>query len=194
MADEKQGLVSAFWKSAVGSVGAAVAVWLLGWFGPIWSFVCQYTRLGWMYLMAKSQWPNWSAYLVSLPLAMFIFLSALRYWRNRKNNHSRFTQLNFGGSVLWRWQSISSLPYSLVPYCPKCDMQLVYDYDDGERYTGTQRHTVLICERCDTSRQLCRELGNYSDLQARVTREIVRLIRTGEWRQHVPDALPKGAP
>lgn len=184
---DKEGLGSAFWKGAAGAVGAGVALWVIGWLTPLGAFVAQYTRLGWMHLMAQSQWPNWSAYLVSLLLAISALRWALKYWRNRKDNHNRFTQLTVGGAVVWRWRSISSLPMTLVPYCPSCSTQLVYDYDDGERYTGAQRHTVLVCERCDRHRQVCREPGDYDDLRDRVNREIDRLLRTGEWRQHVAD-------
>lgn len=191
MSTESGGVGAALWKGAAGAVGAAMVVWLMGWLSPIWDFVVQAARLGWRHAMTQSQWPNWSAYLLSLWAAISLLTWALRAWRNRKDNHNRFTQLNLGGEVLWRWRSISSLPSSLVPFCQRCDTQLVYDYDDGERYSGAQRHTLLICEHCNGHRPVCREIGNYEDLKRRVGRQIDRLIRTGDWRQHVPDSLPK---
>lgn len=192
MSTESGGVGAALWKGAAGAVGAAMVVWLMGWLSPIWDFVVQAARLGWRHAMAHSQWPNWSAYLLSLLAAMSLLNWALRAWRSSKDNHSRFTQLKEGGDVLWSWRSISSTPVGLVPYCQTCSTQLVFSYDDGEGlYSGDQRHTELICQRCNRDRVLLREPGNYQDLVKRIKREIDRLVRTGEWRKHVPDSLPK---
>jgi hypothetical protein len=116
---------------------------------------------------------------------------ALSAWRSRKDNHNRFTQLNIGGVVLWRWRFISNNPTGLTPYCPTCDSQLVFDIEYSSTYPVTVQSTVLICERCNRNHPVLREDGTYEGIVKRVSREIDRLIRTGEWRRHVPDSLPK---
>lgn len=184
MADKEEGFGSAFWKGAAGTVGAGIALWLIGWLKPLWSFTQDAFRSLFTHLAAQSQWPNWSAYLVSSLAAMAFFSWALRYWRNRKDNHNRFNQFSFLGSV-WRWNGISSLPYGLRPYCPMCDTMLVYE-NTGGYYSGEDKRVTLHCERCRTSPVV--EPGDMNYLRERVTREIDRLLRTGEWRGHVPES------
>jgi hypothetical protein len=190
MTDKKGGLTSAVLMGAAGTVGTGVVLWLIDWFSPVVGFFVELIRLGWRHAMAQSQWPNWSAYLLSFWAAISALRWAFRAWSSRKDNHNRFTQFNLGGVVLWSWRSISSHPAGLVPYCPACSTQLVYRYDDGSHYAD-QRHTELICQHCNRDRVVLREPGNYDDLIKRIKREIDRLIRTGQWRQHVPESPKK---
>jgi hypothetical protein len=192
MAAKKDGIGSEFWKGVGGAFGAAVFLGLASLYEPFWKTFSGSMQTGWSHLMASSQYPNWSAYLVSLLAAMSLLRWALSAWRSRTDSTIRFNQFNEGGDVLWSWGSISSHPVGLVPYCPTCSTQLVFRYDDGEGlYFGGQRHTELICQRCNRHRVVLREPGDYEDLIKRIKREIDRLIRTGEWRRHVPDSLPK---
>lgn len=191
MADKKDGIGSEFWKGVGGAFGAAVFLGLASLYEPFWKTFSGFMQTGWSHLMASSQYPNWSAYLVSLLAAISLLRWALSAWRNRKESTSRFNQLIFGGLVLWRWRSISSHPTGLVPYCAVCDHQLTYDIEYANALRSTQCQTVLFCEHCNPGLAVLREDGSYDGLIKRVSREIDRLVRTGEWRKHVPDALPK---
>jgi hypothetical protein len=145
MAGEMGGLSTELLKGALGALGAAWMVWFMGWWSPFLSFAHQALESLWMHLIAQSQWPNWSAYLVSVWLLISIVRLAVRKFESRNDNHNRFKKFSFGGSV-WRWNSMSSLPYGLRPYCPRCDSMLVYE-ETGGGYSGDRRQVLLHCER-----------------------------------------------
>jgi len=184
MPKESGGVGLEFAKGAAAVAGAAVFTWFMGWLSPIWSFVQWAFESLWTHLMAQSQWPNWSAYFVSAWLLISIVRLAVKKFRNRKDNHNRFSQLSFLGAV-WRWNSMSSLPYGLRPYCHTCDTMLVYEHIGGGYYSNESEKVLLHCERC--GHDVGNTNGRYTGLQERVTREIDRLVRTGEWVKHVPD-------
>lgn len=185
MAAKKDGVSSEFIKGVGGAVGAAVCLWIGSLYAPFWKWFSGSLQTGWSHLMASSQYPNWSAYLVSLLAAISLLRRALRAWRSRTESTSRFKQLSFMGSV-WRWNSISHHPSALMAYCPHCDTALVY----AHYLDAYDRHRVRWrCQRCDL---VCTDdSGDKDDLNGRVSREIDRLIRTSEWRKHLPDSLPK---
>jgi hypothetical protein len=89
-----------------------------------------------------------------------------------------YTQDRFFGAV-WRWHYYAGQPSGLAPFCPTCDMQLVY-HNDGVYYAAGV-HTILICERCQ--RGVGEFEGDYDQLERRLVREIQRKIRTGEHKQ-----------
>ena len=147
-----------------------------------WAATQQTAESLWAHLLAQSLWPNWAAYVVGIPSAMAVAYLIWRYLDDKKNSHRRFKELPFLGSV-WRWSSLSDLPHALQPYCPNCQGLLVYE-ELGGRYGNQAQSVALHCEACQTIPT--EQSGTWKYLQARVEREIQRLIRTGEWRQHVP--------
>lgn len=183
MASESGGWVGAFAKGAAGAAGAALFLWFSGLLKPLWSFIHQASLSLWTHLMAQSQWPNWSAYFVSLLAAFAWSLLARSHLRNRKESTWRFNQLSFLG-VVWRWDSTSDLPKTVHGFCASCDTRLVYEQIQGDHYEGTPPQLVLHCETCGCER--FRIDGNLAYMNARVIREIDRLQRTGEWKRHVP--------
>ncbi|WP_313074947.1 hypothetical protein [Melaminivora sp.] len=182
MASEKDGLLGALGKGAAGAAGGALFLWFSGLLKPLWSWLHQTWLSLWTHLMAQSSWPNWLAYVISLAAALACLRWARRQWRSRKDSTWRFHQLSFLG-VLWRWLPTSGLPSHVSGYCPACDTRLVYEtlvpnFDHPRRI-------ALHCETCSSVR--LRMEGNLDYMNARVIREIDRLQRTGEWKQHVPD-------
>lgn len=169
---------------AVAVVAAAgAAVWFKVELRPAWALAQQTIEPLWQHLMTPSLWPNWVAYLVSIPSTMAVFFLAWRYLQYRKSSSRLFKELNYLGSV-WRWNSPSDLPNALQPYCPSCNTLLVYE-ELGGRFGNQSQSVALHCEACQTIPT--EQPGTWKYLQARTAREIERLIRTGEWRQHVPD-------
>lgn len=188
MASESGGWLGELGKGAAGAIGTALGgaafLWLMGWLSPLWSWTQNAFGSLWTHLMAQSQWPNWSAYLVSLLAASAWFLLARRHWRNRKDSTWRFNQLSFLG-VVWRWDSTSGLPSAVLSYCPACDTRLVYEQIPADHYFETPQRLLLHCETCGCER--FRIDGNLAYMNARIIREIDRLHRTGEWKKHVAD-------
>jgi len=164
----------------VGFGGAAV--WFKDELQPAWMLAQQSAQPLWRHLMTPSQWPNWAAYALSVPSALIVIYLVWRYLDDRKNSHRRFKELQYLGTV-WRWKSLSDLPHALRPHCPSCQSLLVYE-ELGGRFGSQSQSVVLHCEKCQTIPT--EEPGTWKYLQSRVSREIQRLIRTGEWRQHVP--------
>lgn len=182
MATESEGWFGALVKGAAGAAGAALFLWFSGLLKPLWSFIHQASLSLWTHLTAQSSWPNWLAYVVSLAAATACVRWALRHLRNRKESTWRFHQLSFLG-VVWRWLPTSGLPSHVSGYCPSCDTRLVYEVIPSDRYTGTPRRIALHCETCSCER--LRMEGDLNYMNARIIREIDRLHRTGEWKQHV---------
>lgn len=179
MADKKSTGVLA---AVVGAVATGVVTAAMVWLAPLWAWLVNLAGAVWVHLSTQSSIPNWAAYLLSLISATTALSLALRYWRSRKDNHERFTQFVWAG-VRWRWRYISGRPDMLTPYCPHCDMLLVYDTIGGDRLSGTPLATELHCEHCRAMR--LREEGAMSDVKARAARQVDRLIRTDKWRGYV---------
>ena len=93
-----------------------------------------------------------------------------------------YTQDNFFG-LTWRWTP-EFLPSSLRSYCPVCDTLLVYH----EPYRAA---VTFFCETCQEIK--LESDANYDETIARVTRQIDRKSRTGEWEGIVRRQLAKEA-
>jgi hypothetical protein len=166
----------------LGAAGLGAAVWFRDGLNHAWAPVLQAIAPIWMHLLAQSRWPNWAVYLVTVPSVISVAYLGWRYLHRRKYPHWRFKELRFLGT-LWRWNNLSDLPHTLEPYCPTCQGLLVYEELGGR--SGSQPQSVaLYCENCQMI--LTEQPGTWKYLQARIAREIERLSRTGEWRQHVP--------
>jgi len=162
---------------------AGAAVWFKDELRPVWVLAQQTVEPLGQHLMTPSLWPNWVAYLVCIPSALAVLFLGWRYLQYRKSSGRLFKELTYLGSV-WRWNSPADLPKALKPYCPNCNALLVYE-ELGGRFGSQSQSVALHCETCQTIPT--EQPGTWKYLQARTAREIERLIRTGEWRQHVPD-------
>lgn len=181
MAKSDGGIVSEAWKGVAGAAAVGVFAWVMDWVKPAWGYILSLLASLVAHLKATSSWPNWMAYFMASSLAFVAFRSALNHWRNRKDNHKRFTKLEFVGAV-WRWEFgfMSDTPENLQVFCPLCDARLVYE--NVYPSPGPDR-VEWSCEGCHQT--WVRQPGNRTYLDARVNREIDRLIRTGKWRSYV---------
>lgn len=92
--------------------------------------------------------------------------------------HESYTQDSFFEAV-WEWGWWHGGIRGLVSLCPRCQCELV-----AEKYWSEERGGYVVHLRC----QHCGYIvatpgGSAGDLDARVTREIRRKVRTGEWAQ-----------
>jgi len=181
LSDRKKKMGASIWLGAVLLAAVGTAVWFRDELRPTWTLAQQTMEPLWSHLMTPSQWPNWATYLGCLSSVVLVVYLVWRYLDDRKNSHRRFKELQYLGTI-WRWKSMSDLPRALRPYCPTCQSLLVYE-ELGGRFGSQSQSVVLHCEQCQTIPT--EQPGTWKYLQARVAREIQRLIRTGEWRQHV---------
>lgn len=192
MAESKE---SGVVKRAVwGAVATALVTAVVGWLTPAGSWLKAVAAAVGTYLAQPSDWPNWIPWSLSVFSAHCILRLAFQWVRMRKDSHRRFNQLRFLGA-LWRFgmsNQNSDIRASLAAFCPSCDGRLVSEEIPSDWTLGLHRRVRLICERCNATR--VDEAGDASDLIARVSREVDRLIRTGEWRQHVPPGESDGRP
>ena len=192
MAEEKgnSSMSGAVWGAIAGSVATVVAGAVLGWVPGAWAWLGGVVGAAWGHLVARSYVPNWLMYAALATLAWRALASASSHWRMRDSNHQRFKQLTMLGGV-WRWEYISGAPTNLRVYCPRCDGALVYS-EEWEYETSLRRKIVQWhCERCNTN--CVRHAGTRDYLNDRIYREVDRLLRTGDWRRHVPETGRNGA-
>jgi len=183
LSDRKKGMGASVWFGVVLLAAVGAAVWFRDELRPVWALAQPTVEPVWQHLMTPSLWPNWVAYLVSIPSALAGLFLGWRYLQYRKSSQRLFKELTYLGSV-WRWNSPADLPMALKPYCPSCNALLVYE-ELGGRFGNQPQSVALHCEACQTIPT--EQPGTWKYLQARTAREIERLIRTGEWRQHLPE-------
>ena len=100
----------------------------------------------------------------------------------REPHWREFTEFEFLG-VLWRWDYGSRGDIlHLVSFCPRsgCDMQT---YGRLGRYFGPgNESTVYHCDRCGHTPDIN---GSQEAIENRVLREIQRLLRSDQWKNHI---------
>ncbi|MCR8641466.1 hypothetical protein NV379_02240 [Paenibacillus sp. N1-5-1-14] len=86
--------------------------------------------------------------------------------------------------VKWEWEWIKMYDGSydvnkntLVPTCKKCKGLLILKPDSGDYYYSDRQ--VLYCEHCDSKHKT---LQDPEELINKVKREIIRKVRSGEWK------------
>lgn len=129
---------------------------------------------------------RWFFVLLCL-LSLIIVWRSLRPWlKRRKSTHqprvSDYQTDQFFGAI-WRWNYYGSSPRNLAAFCPTCDTQLVYLID---RF-GRDR-LWLTCEHCGT--KSAEMEGTVDFFEGKVSRQIERVIRTGEWVDRLRRAPP----
>lgn len=190
MADQQSGgsgISSEFWKGAAGAVGAGLVGWAVTQWTPVWAWIKGAASATWAHLGAAS-YPNWSWYLFATISVVAITGAMLRRRSRSANDYSRFAKLAMFNAV-WRWQYYGGSPSSLYPFCPVCDTQLTHMGNRSSLFSSDGHRVECICRRCNEVR--INEPGHLSELEERVKLEVQRLLRNGEWRQHVQRAMPK---
>jgi hypothetical protein len=168
------------WSSVVASlIVAAILAFVPGLFsGLVEVFTKVFKWLG----TSTPVW-NWLLLaLIALSIAFFATIALIAFVRVlKKIDTNKYIKDTFMGFV-WRWRINENEIYDIVPFCPKCDMQIYPKNVQGPRYL--EENKVRI--ECDDCRGFA-EILNYSpdDLIDHVRRQIEKNIRTGEWRNRI---------
>jgi len=179
-------------KVAFPTIAAILAFLIVNLFTNVWPFVREFSLsflrwclalliAFWNHLLSTAGVPWVIVYLSWALLALLlrdVIASALRMGGAKEVPRS-YTEDTFFG-ILWRWEltgygKLGLNPTGLTPFCPHCDMQLVHDRTDQ----GGNMH--FRCESCD--RVYSPVMGSVDSVQERVSRDIQRILRTGEWRK-----------
>lgn len=173
-------------------VGVAIAVitatifflWN-AWMVPLFKWIWGGIAAGWSWLWVGHIWPGWLLFA----LALSGLASAIRIydsWRSEPEPKEKdFTTAVILG-VRWRWEKLIGI-LNLTAHCPQpgCDYEI-----HGVELTSTSGSTTTMfyCERCHNGEKLD---GSAESIRERVKREIERLLRTGEWKNHMPRRAEK---
>lgn len=119
----------------------------------------------------------WIVYLVSIiSLSLIGFFLYLCFQNSKKPDwEDTYKTDNFEG-VSWQWDYYLEEIINPIPYCPKCQMQLIVNEGFGNIF-------YLQCEHCDLSTRI--NTTSFLDLQNKIKRLIARKITTGEWKQTI---------
>ena len=143
--------------------------WL--WLGVLWC---------WGALVSSYSLPGW----VWLVVFAFTILGAIDIFVDIKNAISKTESISkpdytsyvedsmFGAKWRWRWEG--NAISDLCCFCPRCDGNLVYNYQFGE--------TEFLCENCNHAVRAVIHGGDKYYALGAVEREIGRRIRTGEYK------------
>lgn len=139
----------------------------------------------WSWFTASHGIPGWLLLLLSLcgVWCFFRIVAAFRaptepvepQWHD-------FTEFEFLG-VLWRWRYDGrGTLHGPVSFCPQagCDMQTYGRL--GQYYGAGRETTVYRCDRCGHTPEA---QGSQEQVKDKVTREIQRLLRCGDWKNHI---------
>ncbi len=146
-----------------------------GWIKALWGLV----KSGWHGLGADVTTYRWLYWLLLLVLVVnILWIVWVIIAANRKPEgpreptwHDYRADEIFG--LKWRWEYHHGLIYEPHPFCPKCDMVMVWVNNWNDTHTVT-------CERCQLKKVF--QGDELVATQNKVKREIDRRLRAGEWR------------
>lgn len=144
--------------------------WL--WVGITW---------GWRAFVSFYPIPGWVLMVLCI-LALVGTVTIYRAFRpQRLPEFQAYTEDMLYGAK-WRWSWIGNNISNLWCFCPRCDAQLIYDDSSCRRHFESPR-TDFICERCNNKVISTVPGGNKSYAVDAAEREILRRIRTNEYKK-----------
>lgn len=156
-------------------------LYFIGVVPKIISWICAKITWAWVAFIASYSNPGWL--LVILYIFAFIgIVSAYRFLRPKKDpKFIKYTE-DFLYEAKWRWSWDGQTISKLKGYCPRCDMELVYDDSSCRNRNPMYREykTDFSCENCN---KVVAKV-NGGDLEyalSAVKRELTRRIRTNEY-------------
>ena len=170
-------------KVAATLIGSAIlylASFVPGLYPSIWN--CLKRVGGWF--VSSTPTPNWLLILLSfLSLILIIMVLCRTFIREEHTiTEDNYTEDQFHG-IRWRWRYGRSGIWSVVPFCPGCDMQIHPRSDYGGNYYPRQEGSKFTCDHCGSFDQFVSVETRH--LEDAIIRQIQRKLRTGEWRNVV---------
>jgi hypothetical protein len=145
------------------------------WSGIVWC---------WNALTATYSFPGWAC-LITL---LFAFVGIRKIYKVIKGEAAKPEYTSYVEDVIygakWRWQWLGQRLSNLWCYCPRCDATLVYDDSSCRSIYSDIRKTDFICENCGSRVVATINGGNKDYAISAAEREILRRIRTGEYKKH----------
>ncbi len=114
--------------------------------------------------------------LLLATIALAILLWNLRSMAKKKPDYLSYTEDTFF-STRWRWEYSGTKIINLWCFCPNCDIELVWRYNDIHDMSSYYCETHKI--------NIFAERGDSGEVLEKVERQIYRRIRTGEWKNSI---------
>lgn len=158
--------------------------YVVGFFTLLWSGVV------WLWeVLVASYWMPGYAYLPTFILAFIglvsilvgIYIAVKGEGKPEEPEFKKYTE-DFIRGVKWRWVWADNQISNVWCYCPNCDATLVYDDRSCRDLLEDIHKTDFICENCN---RVITSItgGNKAYAISLISREIVRKIRTGEYKK-----------
>ena len=170
--------------AVVSSLITAGVLWFAGFLPALWRFTAFLISLFWRWLASSHSFSIYgSVFLVLGVCALIGALIILReLWHLTplyRSSSTRYTSDIFYGAR-WTWSYAFGSITGLWCECPHCSTTMVYteDWDDH----GNDR-TDFSCETCGNRSHKFEGKKGYAI--AKVTRQIERKIKTGEYKKHI---------
>jgi len=155
-----------------------------GFYPAIWNL----TKTLWSYVTASASVPRWLLGILILAFSIQVLRVLIRVFRKKAEP----SVLDYCEDIIldltWRWQNYGPDDLtSLWCFCPACDTALIYNEEKDYSEYGRGRTVVhFSCDHCGKRVKTFDSDKNY--LLQRVTRQIDRSRRNGDWRKRIRTA------
>jgi len=165
----------------VGTVIAAAILYLFrSWLPVIGSWLFSVIRAIWTFLIAGHAIPGWLL-VIFVVCTLWLTVRVLLGFRTAPSRSHEFTEDDYVKDsffgLTWRWRYGQTGIYSVVPCCSRCDMQV------HPRLDHVSTLSTLTGYHCDNCGQHVSLEGDHQNIEDKVTRQIQRKLRSGEWKQ-----------
>lgn len=170
-------------KVAAGLILSAILYgcsFIPGFYPEIWRI----TKNSWIHLTDSTSVPHWLlGILILLSCALIIRVLSRLFRRLAGPSLHEYREDTILG-LPWRWDYGLRGLTNLWCFCPVCDTALVYhEEQDFSEYGNGRKVVRLACDHCDTRIKTFEGDKNY--LLERVSRQIDRTQRNGDWRKRI---------
>jgi hypothetical protein len=137
-------------------------------------------KLAWYFFISNTSIPVWLLAFISL----FSVIGVITLYKSLRPapepDYKKYVRDNFLGAA-WRWTWYNQDISKLWCFCPTCDTELVDDDLTTKRLTYRENKTSFICENCNHS-IIASAPGSLSHALSSIERQIMRKVRTGEYK------------
>jgi hypothetical protein len=157
------------------------------WWPPIGRWFLSVILIVWHFLLRPHQVFGWllvilcfTAFYCVLRLITAVRRPERLTWRDYKED-SFF-------DILWRWDyGYRGEIHRAVPFCLRCDTQIVPQLDMDYGPWGRREVTYFICDHCDGTHLKLED--SLQDIESKVIRQIARNLRNDSWKARIRDFI-----